>query len=113
MNKKLIVFCIFALLFPLFTLASPPKKVIVKYKKETKTISVKAIHPVKNSTTHYIESFVISVNGTVVKTVEVKSQSSSKEEDIEIEMPDLKPGDEVKVVATCNKFGSKAGKIKI
>jgi hypothetical protein len=109
---KKILFSLVVLLFiPVIMKADPPKKVTLAYNEGK--LKIVAEHPTKDSTSHYINKITIKVDGKEFKVVEVKSQSSASEEVIEVEMPDVKTGNEIEVKATCNKFGSKTAKIKI
>jgi hypothetical protein len=111
-TQKLIVLILVAM-FPMVLLAHAPKKVNLKYNKEKGTLSVDAIHPVKDVNDHYVITLEIKVNGEDLETLEYTSQTSPESQEKEIKLPDLKPGDEVSVKATCNKFGSKTGSITI
>jgi hypothetical protein len=113
MRKNLFLLLFLGILVPILTVAHPPKKVILKMKSNSKTLTVKVVHPVKDIKTHFIKSLVVKVNGVEVKTVDLTPESPYQSKDIDIELPNLKPGDEIAVVATCNRIGSKTGKIKI
>jgi hypothetical protein len=111
-TKRLLAFLVMVLL-PMALMANPPKKVILNYNKETGKLNISAIHPVNDVNDHYIESFAISVNGEEIKVLEYTSQSSKESQNKEFDLPDLKPGDEISVKGTCNKFGSKTGTLEI
>ena len=111
-NHKLVTVLLLVFI-PFVLMAHPPKKFNVKYDKETKMLNICIPHSVKNVTKHYIESITISVNGDEIKVLEYKSQSSEASHDVEIELPELKNGDKVKVKAKCNKMGAKTTIIKI
>lgn len=111
-NYKLVTVLLLVFI-PFVLLAHPPKKVNVKYEKESKTLIISMPHSVKDVTKHYIKSITISVNGNEIKVLEYKSQSSEASHDVEIELPELKKGDKVKVKAKCNKIGAKTTTIKI
>lgn len=109
--KKSILTLIF-LSFAGLLMAHPPKSVNLTYNKEGK-IKIVVVHNVKDVATHYIKQMIIFVDGKQVKTLDFKTQTNVKEEDVEVVVPEVKSGSEVKVKATCNIFGSKTGKIKI
>ena len=111
-NHKLVTILLLVFL-PIALLAHPPKKVNVKYEKESKLLIISIPHSVKDVTKHYIKSITISVNGNEIKVLEYKSQSSETSHNVEIELPELKNGDKVKVKAKCNKMGAKKTIIKI
>ncbi len=112
MKQKIIVSLLIAML-PLALFAHAPKKVLLEYDKDSGNLSVSISHPVKNVEDHHIESLVISVNGEEKETMEYTVQSSLEEHLAEIELPGLKAGDQVSAKATCNKVGSKTGKLEI
>lgn len=109
--KKFLLIIAGALLIPAFALADPPKKVVLSY--HAGKLKVEAIHPVKNVKDHYIDLISIKVDGKLVKEIKPKQQSSSQEELIEVDVPEIKSGSEVKVKAICNLFGSKTETLKI
>jgi len=111
-NHKLVTVLLLVFI-PFVLLAHPPKKVNVKYKKESKILIISIPHGVKDVTKHYIKSITISVNGNEIKVLEYKSQTSEASHDVEIELPELKNGDKVKVKVKCNKMGAKKTIIKI
>lgn len=111
-TQKLVLLLAIALL-PMAVFAHAPKKVNLKYDKEKGILSVDAIHPVKDVNDHYVITLAVTVNGEDIETLEYTSQTSPESQDKEIKLPDLKSGDVVTVKATCNKFGSKTGKLEI
>ncbi len=109
--KKLLIALMVLFLVPFIVKADPPKKVTLSYSEGK--LKIEALHPTKDSTSHYINQLDIKVDGKEVKVVKIDFQSSAKEEVYEIEIPEIKPGCEVEVKAHCNKFGAKSGSIKI
>jgi len=101
------------LIVPFILMAHPPKKVNLKYDKETKILSICLPHAVKDINKHYIDKITISVNGEEFKVLEYKAQTSEASHKVEIKLPDLKKGDKVKVEAKCNKMGKKSSTIVI
>jgi len=100
-------------LFVSFTIvkADPAKKVNLSY--QDGKLKVEALHNVKNPSSHFIDQMVVKVNGKEGKTINFKKQSSGTSQVTEIAMPNLKKGDKVEVVARCNEFGKKTGKLNI
>lgn len=98
---------------PTMLMAHPPKSIDIKYSPDQKKLTVEMPHGVKDVKDHYIKTIVINVDGKVVKTIDLKEQTSKAKENIDIELPDIKSGSEISVKATCNKFGSKTNSIKI
>lgn len=113
MKTQKIIMLLLGVLLPVALFAHAPKKVNLKYDKESGILSVDAVHPVKDVNDHYIITLEVSVNGESLDTLEYTSQTTLESQDKEIKLPDLKSGDEVSVKATCNKFGSKTGKLEI
>lgn len=111
-TQKYLVLFLVAML-PMVLFAHPPKKVNLKYDKEKGILSVDAVHHVKDVNDHYVITLAVTVNGEAIETLEYTSQTSPQSQDKEIQLPDLKPGDEVSVKATCNKWGSKTGTLEI
>lgn len=93
--------------------AHAPKKVNVEYNTKAGKLSVAVSHPVKDVSDHYIESLVIKVNGEEVKTIDYTKQSKKESENVSVKLPGLAAGDEISVVAKCNKMGSKTGKTTV
>jgi len=94
-------------------MAHPPKKIEAKYNAEKKTIQITLNHDVKDVAAHFIKTVIISVNGKEVLTKSIEKQSSLENEDITIELKDVKSGDEIVITGVCNKFGKKTMKMKI
>jgi len=98
---------------PTILMAHPPKSIDIKYSPDQKKLTAEIPHGVKDVKDHYIKTIVISVDGKEVKTIDLKEQTSKEKENIDIELPDIKSGSEISIKATCNKFGSKSGIIKV
>ena len=98
---------------PMALMAHAPKKVELSYDKETNKLTIEMPHPVKNVETHFIESITISINGEENQVLEYTKQSSEKTHQIEVELSDVKTGDEITVKGACNKMGSKSSSLTI
>lgn len=109
--KKLFLIAVLSVFFAFTVNAHPASKVTLKYKDGKLDIYI--VHKVKNYNTHYIKTVEIYVNGVVVETMELTHQNDVDYSTFLVKMPDLKRGDVVEVKTTCNKFGSKSGKIVI
>jgi len=109
--KKLILMAVLSVFFAFTVNAHPASKVTLKYKDNKLDIFI--AHKVKNYNTHYIKTVEIYVNGELVETMELTHQNDVDYSTFLVKMPDLKRGDVVEVKTTCNKFGSKSGKIVI
>lgn len=110
--KKFITVILLALV-PILMLADPPKKISLTYTKEGNKLKIVALHSTKNINKHYIKTFVVSVNGKEVKTIDFTSQLNDKTQETEVTIPEIKTGCTVSVKGTCNKFGSKTTSIKL
>ncbi len=93
--------------------ASPPKKVNLTFNKAAKELTIQAIHKTNDVNKHFIKTLKISVNGTEREVVELKKQSSLEENLYVYKMEDVKAGDVIKVVAKCNKPGSKSAELTV
>lgn len=112
--KKQILFSIIAILMMSMTImAHAPKKIILTFDKATSTLTADMIHKVKDINSHYISEVTIYVNGEKVKVATFKKQTEILNEVSDFKLEDIKSGDEIKLVAKCNKFGKKASKIVV
>jgi len=109
--KKLFLFILFSIFIGFAAQAHPASKVVVGYKDGK--LAIEAKHKVKNASEHYIKEIVVMVNGKEYKTLTFTKQNSLDKEMIVLDFPEFKEGDVVEVKTTCNKFGSKTGKLTI
>ncbi len=93
-------------------LAHAPRSVELSYDKDKQELTVEAEHRVRNVENHYIDEIKIYVNGEEVKVKELTVQSLPEKE-IQTFSLSLKKGDKVKVVAGCNRVGSRSAEITI
>ena len=100
-----IFFMVFLTIASINVRAHPPSNVVLDFNSSTNTLTVTISHVVPDNTTHYINSVVISVNGSVDQTLAYSSQ------------PDLaffiyeytvitNDGSTIKVEATCIEGGT-------
>lgn len=112
--KKQILFSIIAILMISMTvMAHAPKKIILTFDKATSTLTADMIHKVKDVNSHYISDVTIYVNGEEVKVTTFQKQAEILNEEADFKLDGIKAGDEIKLVAKCNKFGKKAAKIVV
>ncbi len=112
--KKQILFSIIAILMMSMTvLAHAPKKIILTFDKATNTLKADMIHKVKDINSHYISKVTIYVNGDEVQVATFEKQAEILNEESDFILENIKSGDEIKLVAKCNKFGKKAAKIVV
>lgn len=109
--KKYFLFFALTLFVSVSLHADPAKKVNLKY--NNRTLTVQVVHPVKDVANHFIEQIIVNVNGKDVKTLKFDKQSSKENAALELKIPEIKSGSDVKVTTRCNKFGKKTGKLKI
>ena len=109
--KRFILMAVLSVFFAFTVNAHPASKVTLKYKDGKLDIYI--AHKVKNYNTHYIKKVDIYVNGVLVETMELTHQNDVDYSTFLVKMTDLKRGDVVEVKTTCNKFGTKSGKIVI
>ncbi|MBP1665095.1 MAG: hypothetical protein H6Q19_2235 [Bacteroidetes bacterium] len=109
--KKIVFLMLFISCTGFSLKADPAKKVNLKY--NNGVLNIQAIHPVKNVTTHYIDQFVIKVNGVAVKTVTLDKQSSKEDAVLDLTVPEIKTGSVVEVTTRCNQFGKKSAKLNV
>ena len=109
--KNLFLFILFSIFIGFAAQAHPASKVVVSYKDGK--LSIEAKHKVKDAADHYIKEVVVYVNGKEYKTLTFTKQASLEMEKIVIDFPEFKEGDVVEVKTTCNKFGTKTGKLTI
>lgn len=112
--KKQILFSMIAILMISMTvMAHAPKKIILTFDKASSTLTADMVHKVKDVNAHYISEVTIYVNGEEVKVATFEKQSEILNELAEFKLENIKEGDEIKLVAKCNKFGKKAAKIMV
>jgi len=100
-------------LFSMATYASPPKKVTLEFNKETGELTVTIKHKVKKVEKHFIDEIILEINDEEIEVMELDKQSSIENETVIFTLKDYKKGDEIKVIAKCNQFGKKSGKLTI
>ncbi len=111
-NFKL-VFLIVFLAIPLFLFAHSPSEISLQYEKEKETLEVKVNHSVRNADRHYIENIIITINDNEYEVLEYDSQTSENSHDVKTKIPDLSPGDIIKVKAECSRIGSDTKELTI
>jgi desulfoferrodoxin (superoxide reductase-like protein) len=85
--------------------ANPADSIAVSYD-STRVLSVWVHHPVKGDiAVHYISEIVVELNDKEVIRQGFASQSERDGQQVVYTLIDLKPGDKVKVAATCSVFG--------
>ena len=93
--------------------ATPPSKVTLAWNAETQTLTVTADHFTLDPKAHFIKTIVVVVDGQEVTTKTLTSQTSNKQQVVEIPLPGLKPGAVIVATAQCNLFGKLDGKLTL
>ncbi len=111
MKKLLIIGVLFIMMSSLF--AHSAKDVTATYDKETKLLKVDYVHKVSDEAKHYIVKVIVEVNKKEIITQLLSKQESADGGELIYRIPDLKIGDEVRVITECNKTGKKSTKVTI
>ena len=85
--------------------AHPPSNMTLEFNSSTNTLTVTITHVVSDNTSHYVESVVISVNGSIDQTHPYTSQPDLAGFVYEYIVP-TNDGSTIQVIATCNQGGS-------
>ena len=107
-----LVLFLFPVILPLSAQAHPPGTVTLQYNPDSKILTVTIIHSVSDPAKHYVESVRIAQNGELIKTFEYTKQPDKSTFTYEY-LIEAKEGDELKVRAGCNYFGSKTAKLTV
>jgi len=101
------VLCIVFLFPAAVVFGHPPQDIRLNFNPDTSDLAVEVIHQVNDAQKHYIAQIEITVNNEQpINKTYTKQTSLEKQEDA-IKMEKVKPGDTLKVKATCCIFGSK------
>ena len=111
--KKILFTLILLAVLPLAMNANPARKVTLTYDKETEKLTITILHPVRDTTKHYISEITILVDEKEIETKELTTQSSADSEVYEITLPGLTKGAVITVNPRCNQFGRKSGKLTL
>jgi len=101
--------CFFLLLGTLFLNAHPPKSIDLRYDSEKAALAVKVWHKVNNPENHYIEKIAVFLGDERIaeKAYQRQLTDAFQEEIFDFSARPLKKSDQVKVRASCSKFGRK------
>ena len=99
----LLAICL-VILFATYSLAHPAREIV--FSSEQGQLKVKILHNVDDSSKHYINKVVVTQNDKVVLQKDFSKQTSNESQDFSFSIPNTKPGDTIKVTATCVIFGS-------
>ncbi|MCK5300552.1 MAG: hypothetical protein KAJ21_01525, partial [Thermoplasmatales archaeon] len=102
---NIIFFCLFLLILTTNNVsAHPPLKLNIKYIKENEVVFVNISHSVTTDN-HYIKSIEIQLNGENYDTFEYTSQPSRTSFSYNYTIA-ANDGDNIKIKAICNQFGT-------
>jgi desulfoferrodoxin (superoxide reductase-like protein) len=93
--------------------AHPPITIQLSYDEYSKAIKIKASHPVSNPRSHYIKVIKVKIDGDLVLEHTLRMQDTDASQFVQYTLPDVKPGDQVRVEAYCSSFGRKMKEIEI
>lgn len=94
-------------------LAHPAKEINLKYDNETRLLSVRVIHDVKDFNKHYIEKVWVSVNKKEVVVQSFNGQDNLEKLELHFKLFNLKKGDVISVDSKCNIFRKKTEYLEI
>jgi hypothetical protein len=105
--KKLILVTLFTILMgALF--AHSAQEVTATYDQETKLLTVNFEHKVRDAADHFIKEVEIEVNDKEIISQLISQQETKEGGRLIYRIPDLKLGDQVKIILECNKRGEKS-----
>ncbi len=100
-----IFFLVFLTIVGIDVRAHPPSDMTLEFDSNSDTLTVAITHVVGDKTSHFVESVVISVNGTVDQTHQYQNQTSLTTF-VYIYTVVTEAGSTIRVVASCNQGGS-------
>ncbi len=111
MKKIFIIGVLFVMISNLF--AHSAKDVTASFDNETKLLKVDFTHKVSDESKHFIFLVKVEVNKKEIISQLISKQETNDGGELIFRIPDLKLGDEVKVIAECNKSGKKSTTFKV
>lgn len=93
--------------------AHPASNVTAKFNPDSKILTVKYQHTVKNAEDHYISEVGVYINGNEAVTQKLSLQETLASGELTYKIPDVRSGDQVIVNTKCNKGGSRNYEMKI
>ena len=91
----------------------PPSKLAIVYDRDGGVLTMTASHRVGDGKTHYINEFVLFIDGKKIDSITPSEQKDTTEAVATYSAGDLAKGAVVEVEAVCNKFGKLKEKIVI
>jgi len=93
--------------------AHAPSRIDLTWNTTEQTLKVTVFHPVLTPKSHYIDKIEVFLGDEVIAEKTFDSQQTATEMKTAIKIDTLKPGDKIKVRASCVKSGSKSEEITI
>ncbi|MFP4459024.1 MAG: desulfoferrodoxin family protein [Candidatus Zixiibacteriota bacterium] len=92
--------------------AHAPKDIEAKFDIETKILEITVNHPVKGDG-HYVEKITVELNDEEIIQQQLNKQEDKEKQTVVYKITNAKSGDEIEVIADCNKFGKEKAKIEV
>lgn len=105
MKSKISFLALFILLASSVASANPPNKIDASYDEAKHELGVQVEHSSSNRKKHFIKEVIIYRNGEEVRRLSFDFQTSLRNQTMPPIKIDAKAGDELKIVAICNKSG--------
>jgi desulfoferrodoxin (superoxide reductase-like protein) len=109
------VVCTFVISFVLCSIpaiAHPPAEVVLSYDLESQILTVSVTHTSKSPGEHYVKKVEIKKNGKSVGVYEYNDQPNTATFVYTYKIS-AQRGDVLEAVVSCNKYGSKTGKLTV
>ena len=106
MLKKMLPLFLISLLITNVAFAHPPADVATQYNPGKKELHVTVIHPVPDTTKHYIKVVRVIKDGKTIKEESFSEQNNRMTQPAVLVLGDVKPGDKITVEAECNINGA-------
>lgn len=91
----------------------PPDSLSLDYDQTSRILKVVVFHPTKDASKHIIDKVVVKLNNKEVVKQEFFSQMDREKHEVAYTIFDVKTGDEINVMASCNVYGKKKKTIQI
>ncbi|MBM4270676.1 MAG: hypothetical protein FJ139_00755 [Deltaproteobacteria bacterium] len=93
-------------------IAHPPAEVVLSYDAESQTLTVSVTHTSKSPGEHYVKKVEIKKNGKSAGVYEYNNQPDASTFVYTYKIS-AQRGDVLEAVVSCNKYGSKTGKLTV
>ena len=94
-------------------LAHPASGIELEFDAGDHLLTVTIEHSVKDPAKHHIDEVAVSLNGDEIITQKCKTQTDGDYLVVQYIIPDAKVGDEIEVMANCNKFGKEKEELTV